>query len=111
MANKAAPLALLVGPDRKHLTGYCDAVLALLSVPSFNVMYSLQLPSFWIAYENPAITCRANLRRLALMMLAFSRSRNPSRPIADEHEMSNPEPNSQDMISRACFSWAGFDGE
>jgi hypothetical protein len=38
LASSAAPLALLVGPEEKHLTGYSAAVEALLSVPSLRVM-------------------------------------------------------------------------
>ena len=87
-ASKAAPLALFVGPEEKQRTGYSAAVEALLNVPSLSVMYSLHFPNGWTAYEKPAITCRANRRRLALRMLAFSRSRYPSRPIAYEQEMS-----------------------
>ena len=87
-ANNIAPLALFVGPDEKHRTGYSAAVDALLRVPSFNVMYNLQFPNLCTANENLAMTCLANRRRLALRMLAFSRSRNPSRPIAYEQEIS-----------------------
>jgi hypothetical protein len=111
LANNATPLALFVGPDEKHLTGYSAAVDALLTVPSFRVIYSLQLPSCLTACENPRMTWRANRRKLAFKMLAFSLSRNPSRPTACEQETSYPRPSSAERIVRASSSWVGLVGE
>jgi hypothetical protein len=109
--SNAAPLALFVGPERKHLTGYWAAVLALLKVPSFIVIYKLHFPNFCTACENPAITCRANLRRLALRMAAFSRSMKPIRPVTWEQETSKPGPNASARTFFASSSCLGLDGE